>query len=109
MTAPQENKASWLDYIHIEQLPEDYQLLVRIIGLDLTIKVAFQLPKVHLYFKSPEKLFLPAKEKYIRDTIAKYPGTDRRRLALETGLSERHVYTVVSESQEREKQQGFEF
>jgi hypothetical protein len=96
-----EQQASWLDYIRTDQLPEDYQLLVRIIGLELTIKVAQQLPKVHLYFKSPEKLFLPAKEKYVLDRWSKNKGLDRRSLALETGLSERHVYDLIATEKEK--------
>lgn len=96
--------ASWLDYISVEQLPEDYQLLARIIGLELTIRVAEALPKVHLYFKSPERLFLPAKEAYARARLVQFPGIDRRRLALEAGLSERHIYDMVAE--EKEKKQG---
>lgn len=101
MTDQQANKTPWLDYIRVEQLPEDYQLLARIIGLELTIQVAYQLPKVHLYFKSPERLFQAAKEQYVLDRWSKNKGIDRRSLALETGLSERHVYDVINAEKEK--------
>lgn len=98
---------TWLDYVQAEQLPEDYQLLARIIGLDLTIKVAEQLKSVHLYLKSPDKLFLPAKTAYVLDRHKNAgPGDpfNHRRIALETGLSERHIYDIIADSYERAKQ-----
>lgn len=95
MTKPAEtSKSTWQDYINVEQLPEDYQLLVQTIGLEMTIKLAYQFPKVQFYFKSPESLFLSAKEKYIREN---FTGNNHRRLALDTSLSERHVYDVINE------------
>ena len=95
----------WLEYIQVEQLSEDYKLVAQIIGLEQTVKLAQGLSTgVHLYLKNPDRLFQAAKEAYVRTVLAKHPGTDRRRLALETGLSERHVYDLAAELKEKAKQ-----
>ena len=39
-------KPAWLLYIEAKQLPEDYKLLVRAIGLENTIKLARALPSI---------------------------------------------------------------
>lgn len=91
----------WMEYIKIEQLPEDYQLLARIVGLENTIRIAQELKSVHLYLKSPERLFQAAKEQYV---LANFDGRNHRRLALDTGLSERHIYDLVAEAREKAKQ-----
>ena len=89
---------SWVDSIDAEQLPEDYQIIVEAIGLENTIKLAQALPSVYFYLKSPDKLFKPAKIKYILESYKK-AGPDKpfnpRRMALETGLSIREVYDII--------------
>lgn len=97
----------WTDHIKVELLTEDYQLVVEKIGLEATVKLAYGLPSVHLYLKSPSRLFQSAKEAYI---LAQYAeaGYDKpfnvRRIALEVGLSERFVYDLLADRQERSKQ-----
>ncbi len=91
----------WTDKINIEQLPEDYQLLVRTIGMEATVRMANELKSVHLYLKHPDKLFLPAKNEWI---LEKFTGGNHRLLALEVGVSERYVYDLVAESREKSKQ-----
>ncbi|HEX9078102.1 MAG TPA: hypothetical protein VF795_00860 [Desulfuromonadaceae bacterium] len=96
----------WTSYIRIEQLSEDYQLIARVLGLELTVKLANELKSVHLYLKHPDRLFQAAKEQYVLDQVAKHPGIDRRRLALDTGLSERHIYDILNDAKEKAKQQS---
>ena len=91
----------WTDKINVEQLPEDYQLMARCIGLEATVKLANELKSVHLYLKHPDKLFLAAKNEWI---LEKFNGMNHRLLALEVGVSERYVYDLVAESREKSKQ-----
>jgi len=97
----------WLEHVNPSRLPEDYQLAIQAIGLENVIKLAFALPKVHLYLMSPDKLFLHAREEYVRAMYAAAgPGApfSPRRAALETGLSERHVYEVIGNKQADDRQ-----
>lgn len=100
---------SWRDYIKAEDLPEDYQLIVQAIGLDNAIKLSQALPKIPIYLSSPEKLFKPAKTKYILDRYAQ-SGPDapfnHRRIALETGLSIREVYEIIAQRKIISRQQS---
>lgn len=82
----------WAKELRVEDLPEDYQLVAEAIGIDNMVLLAEKFPSVHLYFKRPDKLFLPAKIRYIK---ANFNGRNHRRLALATGLSERFVYSVL--------------
>lgn len=97
----------WHEYIKVEDLPEDYQLAASAIGLENVIKLVNALPKVYLYLKSPDALFLPAKRQYILDAYAS-AGPERpfkpRRVALETGLSIDYIYKLINESLETAKQ-----
>ena len=98
---------SWMDFIKTDQLPEDYQLIVDAIGLTNTIKLAQTLPSVYIYLKSPDKLFKPAKVKYILDRYAHACPEDpfnHRRMAIETGLSIREVYEIIETRKEASKQ-----
>jgi len=99
--------SGWMKHIRTEQFSEDYQLLVRVIGLELTVKLAEELKSIHLYLKSPQRLFQAAKEEYVLEQLHQAgPGNpfNYRRMALETGLSERHIYDLVNESREKAKQ-----
>jgi len=107
MSELHKNMKSWTDYIRIEQLPEDYQLIARAIGLENTIKLAEALPSVYVYLKSPAKLFKPAKVAYILERYAQAGPQDpfnHRLIALETGLSIREIYDIVESRKEDAKQ-----
>ncbi len=99
----------WIDYIQADQLPEDYQLIAGAIGLENTIKLAQSLPSIYVYLRSPDKLFKPAKIKYILacfDRAAPDAPFNHRRMALETGLSIREVYEILDSRREELKQRG---
>ena len=104
---PATSAHTWTDYITIDQLPEDYQIIANAIGLEATIALAEALPSVYIYLKSPGKLFKPAKVEYVLDRYAN-AGPDapfnHRRVALETGLSIREVYDIVEQRREESKQ-----
>lgn len=91
----------WLKLLNIEHLPEHYQDVAEVIGLENTIKLAEKLHGAPIYFKNPEKLFLPVKVRYIREN---FNGCNHRRLALATGLTERYVYQVLERKEEEGKQ-----
>ena len=97
----------WYDHIKVEDLPEDFQLVADAIGMENLIKLVEKLPKVYIYLKSADKLFLPAKRQYILAARAA-AGPDApfkpRRVALEAGVSVDFVYKLLSEMQERAKQ-----
>ena len=98
----------WRDYIKVEQLPDDYQMIANVIGLENTIKLAQALPKIYIYFVGPDKSFKPAKVEYILARYAKAgPESpfNHRQIALETGLSIREIYEIISEHRITSKQQ----
>jgi hypothetical protein len=89
--------AKYLDYLQIEQLPEHYQDVVAVIGIDATVKLAEAFPGVPLYFKQVHRLLFPAKRAYIVDN---FTGANHRRLALDTGLPLPTVYEVLKADRE---------
>lgn len=91
----------YLEYLKTEELPEQYQEVIRVIGLDATLKLAEAFPGVPLYFKSVNRLLLPAKKAFIR---ANFDGGNHRRLALDTGLPLATVYEILAEAREAAKQ-----
>lgn len=97
----------WHEYIRIEDLPEDYQLAAGAIGLENVIKLVETLPKVYLYLKDPERLFIPAKRQFILDAH-KAAGPDKpfrpRLVALDANVSIDFVYKVINDRTEAAKQ-----
>jgi hypothetical protein len=97
----------YLEYLKIEDLPEMYQEVVRVIGLEATLKLAEAFPGVPLYFKQARNLLLPAKKAYILAEFAKAGPAhpfNHRRTALETGLPLATVYEILAENREAAKQ-----
>lgn len=94
----------WAKELQLADLPEDYQLVAEAIGIENMVLLAEKFPSVHLYFKRPDKLFLPAKIRYIRQH---FNGRNHRRLALDTGLSERFIYSVLERKDDAKQQDLF--
>lgn len=84
--------AKYLEYLQVDQLPEHYQDVVAVIGIEATVKLAEAFPGVPLYFKQVSRLLYPAKRAYI---LAKSTGANQRRLALDTGLPLASVYEIL--------------
>jgi Mor family transcriptional regulator len=91
----------WKDYVVVEELPEQYQEAIRVIGLEATLKLCEAFPGVPLYFKSPHRLLLSAKKRYVKKN---FDGRNHRKLALTTGLPLAMVYDVLAEAREEDKQ-----
>lgn len=89
--------AKYLQYLQVEELPEHYQDVVAVIGIDATVKLAQAFPGVPLYFKHVDRLLLPAKKAYV---LAKSTGNNQRRLALDTGLPLASVYEILKADHE---------
>jgi len=89
--------AKYLGYLQVEELPEHYQDVVAVIGIDATVKLAEAFPGVPLYFKQVTRLLFPAKKAYILD---KSTGANQRRLALDTGLPLASVYEILKADHE---------
>lgn len=99
---------AWTDTINMEDLPEDYQLVANIVGLEKTIQLAYELKKVSFYLRDPDRLFFPAKKRYVLERWQQSGPDDQFRpklVALETGLSERAIYDIINETRgPKEKQ-----
>ena len=95
-----ETHAKYLEFLQVEALPEHYQDVVAVIGIDATVKLATAFPGVPLYFKQVHRLLYPAKKAYI---LAKFTGANQRSLALDTGLPLATVYDVLKEAQEEKR------
>lgn len=92
-----EQHSKYVDYLQIEELPEHYQDVVAVIGIEATVALAQAFPGVPLYFKHVHKLLYPAKRAYIVD---KFTGANHRRLALDTGLPLATVYDILKADRE---------
>lgn len=92
-----DSHAKYLQYLQVEELPEHYQDVIAVIGIDATVKLAQAFPGVPLYFKHVDRLLFPAKQAYI---ISKFTGANQRRLALDTGLTLKTVYEILKADQE---------
>ena len=99
--------ATWTDYIKVEQLPEDYQLIAEAIGIENTVKLAYAVPSVYVYLKNPDRLFSQAKIEFIKDEYAN-AGPDRpfkiKDIAIKCKVSIRFVYNVITAPKEVEHQ-----
>ena len=97
------NNLDWLAELNPEtDLTENYRLIVGVIGLENTIKLAAAFPSVPIYLKNPDKLLMPVKIRYVHKHFNKH---NHRKLALITGLSERYIYKLVMEKGDQDAQQ----
>lgn len=83
---------NWIDELKIEDLPDKYREMARIVGIENTIKLAEHFGKDGFYFKSIEKLITKKKEKYIRSN---FTGDNHTALAKATGYSPRWIYEIL--------------
>lgn len=84
----------WLDEIRIEELPEPYNEMAELIGIEATIKLAEYFAKQGIYFRSLDNLVSEKKKQYI---IKYFNGANHRELARETGFSIQYVYQIIKE------------
>lgn len=79
---------NWLDDLKIEDLPEQYQEMAAIIGIEATLKLVEHYRGIGFYFRSLGDLIAEKKKQFI---IRNFTGTNYAELARATGYSERWV------------------
>lgn len=92
---------NWLDDITVEDLPESYQEMAGLIGIENTLKLAAHYCKQGFYFLGLEPLIQRKKEAYIR---RHFTGGNHGELARGTGYSERWVYEILKNGKTDERQ-----
>lgn len=85
----------WGKLLTHEDLPESYQTVAELIGLDNTMKLAAMFHGRPIYLANPDKLFLPAKIRYVKDHFNKH---NHYSLSVITGLSVRYIYKLTEEA-----------
>lgn len=89
-----ERHYKYLKMVKIEELPERYMEVAQVIGVENMVRLAEKFPGVPLYFKQPDKILFQAKRDYILDN---FTGSNRRELALDTGLPLATVYKIIQD------------
>lgn len=87
-----------LPYLKKDDLPERYQEVVDVIGVEATIRLSVAFPGVPLYFKHVDRILFPAKRAYV---LEHFTGSNHRRLALETGLPLPTIYDILKPRHEQ--------
>lgn len=91
----------WHTEITEKDLPEHYQTMVGLIGIEATIKLAEFYNKQGFYFTGLDELVRRKKEDYIRKNFS---GSNHKELARATGYSERWVYEIIERGRTEKKQ-----
>lgn len=82
----------WIKDLKPEELPEQYQEIARLIGLDNTIILAAYYGKSGVYFPSLDGVIAAKKREYITKN---FKGDNHKELARATGYSEVWVYEIL--------------
>ncbi|GIL19505.1 MAG: hypothetical protein DWB56_14820 [Candidatus Jettenia sp.] len=82
----------WLDEIDVSELPRHYQEMVRLIGIENTIKLIEHFGKMPFYFISLDGFIREKKKQYI---IKNFTGNNHHELARVTGYSLAWVYEIL--------------
>lgn len=86
----------WMKEVAAEELPEPYQTLVRLVGIEATMAIAEEFGGLSLYFPKLDRLSARLRDERIR---AEYnSGRSIQELARRYGLSDRRVREILSES-----------
>lgn len=83
----------WMKNVNIEQLPEVYQEMAEIIGVESTIRLARVFAGSSVYFPKLERALLDMRNQVIR---REFDGANIRELSRRWGLSSRHVRHIVN-------------
>lgn len=84
----------WREDITIEELPETYQQMTEIIGLENVIKLIEHFGKQPVYFCGMDKFVSEKKRQYITKN---FNGSNHRELARATGYSLVWIYEILKE------------
>lgn len=84
----------WMREVDVEELPDPYQTLVRLVGLDATMAIAQELGGCSVYFPKLDRLCARLRDERIR---AEFDGKNHQALARKYGLTDRRIRDIVSE------------
>ncbi|MCB2225718.1 MAG: hypothetical protein KQH53_03490 [Desulfarculaceae bacterium] len=82
----------WMRQVEAEQLPEVYQEIVGVIGLEPTLQLAQVFAGNSVYFPKLDRALIELRNRMIR---AEFDGANTRALARRWGLSSRHVRHIL--------------
>lgn len=82
----------WMSRVRPEQLPEVYQEIAGVIGLEPTLHLAQVFSGNSVYFPKLERSLLDLRNQLIRD---EFDGANTRQLARRWGLSTRHLRHIL--------------
>ena len=82
----------WIREIKPDELPEHYQQLEKLVGMENTLKLAGFYNKQGFYFSGLDELIRKKKREYI---IKNFNGKNHKELARITEYSEQWVYEIL--------------
>ncbi len=82
----------WMKQVEAGDLPEVYQEMAELIGVEATVHLARIYAGTSVYFPKLERALLSLRNRAIRK---EFDGTNIRQLARRWGLSARHVRYIV--------------
>lgn len=96
-----------MPFIDPEKLPWDYQELVDIVGLELTLKIADRVGKTYLYMESLDNILMPAKREYVleqrKKTLRGEADLNVRQIARDLDLSQETIYDMLRNKKDEDK------
>jgi len=84
---------AWLRQVRAEDLPEVYQEMAAVVGVEATLRLAQVYAGTSVYFPKLERALLGIRNRVIR---REFDGANIRELARRWGLSARHVRYIVN-------------
>jgi Mor family transcriptional regulator len=82
----------WMQQVEPQQLPEVYQEIVGVIGLEPTLQLAQVFAGNSVYFPKLDRALITLRNRLIR---SEFDGANTRALARRWGLSSRHVRHIL--------------
>lgn len=88
----------WTKEIAVEDIPEQYHELIRIIGLEPFLKLMNASGGTYLYVPKPDQILRKIRDEKIR---AEFKGNNYRKLALKYGLTEITIRHITEEEKNK--------
>ncbi len=93
----------WLNSLKPDDFPGDMQLVAKLCGVEVAVKLAEKMGSVRLYVIPIKRILAQKVERHI---IENFRGNNHKELAIETGVSESYVYGVLMRKKVGRKQQS---
>lgn len=96
-------KLDWIKDLKIEEiaeLPEAYQTIASVIGIESTIKLAETFGGTSFYFQKLDKLLISMRDKRIKK---EFTGFNHKQLATKYGLTEVWIRQIISGGDDRQE------